>query len=52
MRLPRFDGRDGLVVVGLSGFGATINGLFMLSPAVAWICGGLALTAWAIWRLK
>jgi len=52
MKLPHFDGRDGLVVVWLVGFGATINGLAMLLPALAWIVGGTTMAAWATWRLK
>ena len=52
MKLPRFDGRDGLVIVALSGLAATINGVAMLSPAAAWITAGVALVAWAVWRLR
>ena len=52
MRLPRFDGRDGLVVMALSGLVAAVNGIAMLSPAGAWIAVGVALMAWAVWRLR
>lgn len=41
-----------MVVVALAGFGAAINGVAMLSPAFAWITAGVALVAWAVWRLR
>jgi hypothetical protein len=51
-KLPRLDGRDGLVVIAASGLGAAVKGVAMLSPAYAWILCGVALVAWAIWRLR
>jgi hypothetical protein len=51
IRIPRFDGRDRLVVVAMAGLGLAINGVAMISPAAAWITGGVALVAWALWRL-
>lgn len=52
MKLPQLDGKDGLVVIGVSGLGAAVKGVAMLNPAWAWILGGVALVAWAVWRLR
>ena len=52
MKLPRLDASDAVVLVAVAGLGATVNGVAMLSPAWAWITAGVALTAWAIWRLR
>lgn len=52
MKLPQLDGKDGLVVIGISGLGAAVKGVAMLSPAWGWIVCGVALIAWAVWRLR
>ena len=41
-----------MVFVAMAGLGVTINGVAMVSPAAAWIIAGVALVAWAVWRLK
>jgi hypothetical protein len=47
----RLDAGDRLVLIGLVGVAMVLRGVYMLSSAAAWILFGVALMAWAVWRL-